>query len=48
VAQWLTPNGRSINKEGITPDVIVENSQADVESGIDTQLNRAVKILTEQ
>ncbi|MFA6271475.1 MAG: S41 family peptidase [Patescibacteria group bacterium] len=48
VAQWLTPDGRSINKAGITPDVIVENTQADVEAGIDAQLNQAVKILTEQ
>ncbi|NCC54696.1 MAG: PDZ domain-containing protein [Erysipelotrichia bacterium] len=28
VAEWLTPNGNSINLKGITPDVVVENDLA--------------------
>jgi carboxyl-terminal processing protease len=47
VAEWLTPDGRSIDKEGITPDVIVEITQEDIESEIDPQLNKAVELLTE-
>ncbi|MBU2236053.1 S41 family peptidase [Patescibacteria group bacterium] len=47
VAEWLTPNGRSIDKEGITPDVIVEITLDDIEAGLDPQLNKAVELLTE-
>jgi carboxyl-terminal processing protease len=48
VAKWLTPDGSSINKEGITPDVIIENSAADSEKEVDNQLNEALRLLTEQ
>ncbi|MBU2229241.1 hypothetical protein KJ810_02425, partial [Patescibacteria group bacterium] len=47
VAEWLTPNGRSIDKEGITPDVIVEITLDDIEAGLDPQLNKAVELLIE-
>lgn len=42
VAQWLTPNDRLINGTGITPDILVANSDADDESGSDPQLERAL------
>lgn len=45
VARWYTPNGKNINKEGITPDSIVSLTQADVDKGIDPQLNAAKKLL---
>lgn len=45
VAQWLTPNGRSINKEGITPDIVIEDT--DSEDEIDQQLDEAVRLLNE-
>ena len=45
VARWLTPNHRQINEEGLTPDVIVELTQADVDAQIDAQLNKALEIL---
>jgi C-terminal processing protease CtpA/Prc len=32
---------------GLTPDVEVKISDADAQAGIDTQLNRAVEILTQ-
>lgn len=42
IAKWLTPNGRSINGEGITPDVEVT---AGSNSIADNQLNRALEYL---
>lgn len=45
VARWYTPNGKNINKEGITPDSIVSLTQADVDKGVDPQLNAAKKLL---
>lgn len=45
IAEWLTPQGRSINKEGITPDETVSFTDEDVAQGIDTQLERARTIL---
>jgi carboxyl-terminal processing protease len=46
VARWLTPNGRQIHKVGLEPDVKVELTEADVEAGLDPQLNKAIEILT--
>jgi carboxyl-terminal processing protease len=47
VARWLTPKHRQINEVGLTPDVIVELTQADFEAGVDTQLNKAIEILSQ-
>ena len=41
VAQWLTPNGRSINDEGIVPDEVIEDGELDE----DVVLDRAVELL---
>ncbi|MGD0610795.1 MAG: S41 family peptidase [Anaerolineales bacterium] len=46
VARWLTPNGRSTNKKGLTPDVIVPLTPDDAKAGRDPQLDAAVKLLT--
>lgn len=40
-AEWLTPEGRSINKTGIEPDVKVERSFDDINSMKDPQLDKA-------
>ena len=48
VAKWLTPNGRSINDEGVIPDESVDYAPEDYDAGTDPQLNRAVEILTGQ
>jgi carboxyl-terminal processing protease len=45
VAKWLTPNGRTIDKIGLTPDQIVALTQADITAGLDPQLDAALKLL---
>jgi carboxyl-terminal processing protease len=45
VARWLTPNGLSISKQGITPKFVVDRTQADVEAGKDPQLDKAIELL---
>jgi carboxyl-terminal processing protease len=45
IARWLTPNGTSISKKGITPDYVVPITQTDVDNGVDPQLNKAVSLL---
>lgn len=44
-AEWLTPLGRSIDKVGITPDIIVEYTIEDYESGATPQLDAAISEL---
>lgn len=44
VAKWLTPNGRDIDKVGITPDRIVEFDYA-AEPQVDNQLEEAMDYL---
>jgi carboxyl-terminal processing protease len=45
IAKWLTPNGRTIDKLGLTPEVVVEMTQADYTAGLDPQLDAAVQLL---
>lgn len=45
IAKWLTPNGRSINGIGLTPDKIVQQSTTDSSNGIDTQKEEALRLL---
>lgn len=45
IARWFTPAGKNIDKQGITPDVLVTISDADVAAGKDPQKDRAVQIL---
>jgi C-terminal processing protease CtpA/Prc len=45
IAKWFTPNGRSIDKEGITPDELIEFTTEQYEAGLDPQFSRAVEIL---
>lgn len=46
VANWLTPNGTSISLKGLEPDVKVPITQKDIDAKRDTQMNKAVEILT--
>lgn len=45
IAKWLTPKGRSINDEGIAPDVEVKLTKKDVENQKDPQLEVALEML---
>ena len=40
-AEWHTPKDRSINKEGIKPDVEVERSFEDINAMRDPQMDKA-------
>ena len=46
IARWLTPNGRTIHKLGVEPDVIVELTEEDFEAERDPQLEKAIELLT--
>jgi carboxyl-terminal processing protease len=48
IAEWLTPKGTLINKVGITPDVEVIPTDADIDQRIDPQLIKAVDLLQDQ
>lgn len=45
VARWLTPNGHSISKEGLTPDIEVTVKPEDIAKGKDPQRDAAVRFL---
>lgn len=45
IAEWLTPNERSINLIGIEPDEVVEVTIEDLEARFDPQLNAALEII---
>jgi carboxyl-terminal processing protease len=47
IAKWYTPLGKNINKEGVTPDITVELTQADVDAGKDPQVTAALKELSQ-
>ncbi|HLC89568.1 MAG TPA: S41 family peptidase [Patescibacteria group bacterium] len=48
IAEWLTPNGRNINEQGIKPDFEVELTREDYDAGKDPQLDKALEILKNQ
>ena len=45
VAKWLTPNGRSIDDSGITPDVEVVLTDDDYNNDKDPQMDKALELL---
>lgn len=47
VARWLTPKGKSISAEGLTPDYIVPITADDVKAGKDPQMDKAIEIVNQ-
>ena len=45
IARWLTPNGRQIDGDGITPDIEIELTEDDYNADLDPQLDKALEIL---
>ncbi|MEX1064031.1 MAG: S41 family peptidase [Candidatus Paceibacterota bacterium] len=45
IAKWLTPNGTSINDNGIEPDVLVEVTEEDIKNEKDPQLDKAKELI---
>ncbi len=48
VARWLTPKGRSIDKEGIAPDEEVARTIEDYHANIDPQLDAAISFFSKK
>jgi len=46
IAKWLTPEGKTISKEGLEPEINVEILQEDVDNGVDPQLQAAIDFLS--
>ena len=41
-ARWLTPNRRQLDQNGLEPDILVQVTQEDIDSGLDPVLEQAV------
>lgn len=48
VAKWYTPEDRTIDQVGVTPDIIVEMDTVDIDTENDTQHQQAVEYLSTQ
>ena len=45
IAKWLTPGGKSISLDGLTPDYEVKISEADLKAVKDSQMDKALELL---
>lgn len=48
IARWLTPQGRSIDKNGIEPDIEVELTKDDYNQSKDPQMEKAIELVKPQ
>ena len=48
IGRWFTPNGRQIEGQGLTPDIIIDRTGDEIAQGKDPQLDRAVEYLKSQ
>jgi carboxyl-terminal processing protease len=46
IAHWLTPYGRQIQDLGLTPDIEIEFTETDYYNGVDTQLEKAIEVIS--
>lgn len=46
IARWLTPNGRTIHDIGLKPDFEVEITEEDIQNEHDSQLEKAIELLS--
>ncbi len=46
IAEWLTPNGTSINGKGLEPDINIELTEKNYNENKDPQLDKAIEELT--
>jgi len=46
IAKWYGPDGENINHKGITPNQVVQLTEAEAQAGNDTQLNAALAYLS--
>ncbi|GIW06417.1 MAG: peptidase S41 [Dehalococcoidia bacterium] len=45
ISHWYTPSGRQIERQGISPDIVVPMTEEDWRTGNDIQLRRAIEFL---
>jgi carboxyl-terminal processing protease len=45
IAKWLTPSGKSIDENGIKPDVEVKRTEDDIKADKDPQLDKALEMI---
>jgi carboxyl-terminal processing protease len=45
IAKWLIPSGKSIDENGIKPDIEVKMTDSDIKEGKDPQLDKAIEII---
>lgn len=45
IAHWYTPNGKNINKEGLSPDITIKLTEDDANNNRDPQLQKAIDYL---
>ena len=48
VSEYFTPKGRTIHKEGVNPDVVIEYQYDEKNPSRDNQIEKAVEIIKEE
>jgi carboxyl-terminal processing protease len=46
IAHWLTPKGRLIQGEGLSPDIEIDYTEADLNAGVDSQLQAVIDLIS--